>query len=286
MRTLLILLTLVAASKAAVEVPIDDHERVVHLIGTPFNHVYYEPRMEALLLRGYADRGLIYRRVNAGRNLAELLKNLESKVFIHRPTLVIVQCGIDDLASQSRQVEFDFQQYPKAIESLVQALRERRIKVVLCSPTPLGSASTREKLIFPLDGIKTWVDAARETADRHGASFVDLFSDALTWPMIGNHPKTLYQYDPEGHRKSWELFRQQLQFTPVPPEPAALSEELKKEFIHGHQLVEELEAVENYQLPAWIKLPTYPAQKDAARQAVLTKLDAHDRRVRELAGRP
>lgn len=270
MRTIFLFLMLLSAARAE-PVTIAENERVVHLIGTPFTHAYYEPRLGAMLLHSYAERGLVYRPVNAGRNLADLLRNLEAKVFVHRPTLVIVQCGIDDLLSQSRQVEFDFQQYPKSIETLVDTLRKRNVKVILCSPTPLPTQ---------LEGLKSWEKAARETAARHGAAYADLFTEAVDWKMIGSHPKSLYQYDPDGHRKSWELFLRQVQFDPPAAEPATISPDLKALMGHVSGHVTELEAVETYKLPSWIKLADYEEQKERARQSLLNVLVVEDLRIR------
>jgi len=200
------------ASKPAV-VQIGADERVVHVVGTPFNHVYYEPRLEALLLQRYACRGLVFREVAAGSRLADLLKDLEGRVMIHRPTLVIIQAGNDDLNSQYRRVTFDFAVYRPPVEEMVKKLRAANVKVILCSIIPRGADGPRGKLNPPNDGLRTWVDAARDIAAKRDAVFVDLFTEAVDWPMI-NNPKT--HYDPEHHRRSWELFARQVHFDPAP----------------------------------------------------------------------
>ncbi|MBM4081340.1 MAG: hypothetical protein FJ278_16680, partial [Planctomycetes bacterium] len=200
------------ASKPAV-VQIGADERVVHVVGTPFNHVYYEPRLEALLLQRYACRGLVFREVAAGISLADLLKDLEGRVMIHRPTLVIIQAGNDDLNSQYRRVTFDFAVYRPPVEEMVRKLRAANVKVILCSVIPRGADGPKGRLNPPNDGLKTWVDAARDIAAKHDAVFVDLFTEAVDWPMI-NTPKT--HYDPEHHRRSWELFARQVHFDPAP----------------------------------------------------------------------
>jgi lysophospholipase L1-like esterase len=201
----------VAGDRTPQVVEIGDNERVVHIIGTPFDHAYCEPRLEMLLIGSYACRGLTFRAVPATRGLADLLKEFDARVLIHRPTLVIIQAGNDDLNLQYRRVAFDFSIYRPVIEDIVRRLRAAKVKVVLCSVIPRGSSGHRGVILPPNDGLQTWVAAAREIAARHQAAFVDLFTEALDWPMISNPPT---HYDREHQRRSWELLAEQLRFQP------------------------------------------------------------------------
>jgi hypothetical protein len=195
-------------------IAIGANERVVHLLGTPFTHDYYAPRLETLLLQRYAHRGLVYRRVAVSGPLQDLVENLDARVLAHRPTFVVLQAGNDDLFSQRRRPTFDFTAYPQSLKALVKRLRERKIRVVVCSVVPVANGSAPDRLLPPMDGLKTWVDAAREIASRHGAIFVDLFTEAIGWEMIGQERYFRRHYSPEGHERSWQLLSRQLRFTP------------------------------------------------------------------------
>lgn len=191
---------------------VGENERVVHVVGTPFTHEYYVPRLETLLLERYAHQGLTYRRVAVTGALQDLLNDLDRRVLVHRPTLVILQAGNDDLYSQRRRPAFDFDAYPKVLEALVKTLRERNIRVVLCSVVPVGNGSTREHLRPPLDGLQGWVTAARAIAERHGAAFVDLFTEAIGWEGIGTGKYFRNYYSIQEQERSWQILQRQLPF--------------------------------------------------------------------------
>jgi len=202
---------LVAGAADPQVVPIDDNERVVHVVGMPFNHSYCAPRLETLLLERFAWRGLVVRRVELRRSMASLLSELDARVLIHRPTLVVLQAGNNDLYGQ-RAVTFDFGAYQGPTEEIVKRLGGAGVKVILCSVTPFDNGSTPDRLLGPVAGLKTWVDAARQIAARHHAVFVDQFTEAVGWPMIGNDVKSKFFYDRHGHEKSWQLFAKQVRF--------------------------------------------------------------------------
>lgn len=192
---------------------IGDQERGVLIVGTPFNHSYNAPRMETLLLQQFACCGLIFRQVTLVNSTLEglLYEHFDDQVMIHKPSLVIIQAGLDDLLLQYRSQVYDFSVYPKNLEAMVKKLQEANVKVVVCSVTPCQNGSTKNKLIPPMDGLKTWVDAARDIASRHKVFFVDLFTEAIEWPMISGG----YFYDTQGHEKLWKLLTSQLRFEPV-----------------------------------------------------------------------
>lgn len=204
-------------------VRIQDNERVLHIVGLPFTHPGCKPYLETLLVARYGHHGLAYRRislgnlsaaVNAGycRTTAEVAKNLKDNVLIHKPTLVIIQPGNFELGVQSRRhPNYDYDSYPKVLEQLVQALRAQGIRIILCSTIPVGTSESLQKLSFPNDHLAGWVSSAREIARKHDAVFVDLFSQAVTWPMTS--PSQDY-YSLETYEKSWVLFQSQVRFEP------------------------------------------------------------------------
>ena len=218
----LLALVLISSLRAAPDVKpavvtIGDNERVVHVVGSVFTHVYYEPRLETLLLRLGGARGLTFRQIEVGGPVSVLDDDLPAKVLDLKPTLVVLQVGAEVIMRQYRRQTYDFATFPKALDPLVAKLRAAGCRVVLCSATPVGNGSASDKLLSPNDGLKTWADAARDIAARHGAVYADLFTAALTWPMIGNDPRSRYFYPPEGHEKSWNLLLSQVSFQPATP---------------------------------------------------------------------
>lgn len=343
-------------------VHIGERERVVHVVGAPFNHSYCAPRLETLLLERYAWRGLVVRRVELHGSMASLLADLNSRVMIHRPTLVVLQAGNDDLYQQ-RAVTFDFGVYQTPTEEIVRRLRAAGVQVILCSVTPFDNGSTPDRLLGPMAGLKTWVEAARQIAARHHVLFVDQFSEAIGWSMIGNDSKSKFYYDPQGHEKSWNLFAKQVRFAPEGAEvflnvrtgqtrcrgavikelklrPAGVTlslqnqaggggvlvkleglprggyrllvdekplsvqsmeelatglnlraelktrvatREFQEELRRGHAAVAQWADIENYRLPAWVKLADFQQQKQAALRRALDAMEAHDNAIRVLA---
>lgn len=189
-------------------VRVAEGERMVHVVASPFTHEYYQPRLEAMLLHRYAPFGLKYRRVKS--SLAELAGNLDALVLVHRPSLVMIQTGNWDLV---RLRHYEFTEYPKHLEHVAARLAEKRIRMIICSPIPIGSDSRKGQLVFPVDELSRWAGAARQIAARHGAPFVDLFSDAIEWKVPGSTRAANY-YSAEQHRDSFELLRRQLRFEP------------------------------------------------------------------------
>lgn len=132
---------------------------------------------------------------------------LESDVLVWTPTLAIVNWGMND-GRRERGVQY----YRDGIVPYVDKLRARGVRVVLCSVIPRGPRGGTGAMLPPNDGLQTWVAAARDVAARRHAVFVDLFTEAVDWPMI-NKPPT--HYDPEHHRMSWELWAAQVHFEPA-----------------------------------------------------------------------
>lgn len=270
---------LIAAERKSLVV--EPNERVVHLVGIPFEHVYCEPRLETSLVEHYSEIGLTYRRIDPGP-LSQLAAQLDDLVRNHRPTLVIIQCTNNDLADQYRSPQYDFSRFPQQLDAIVGRLNRQQIRVVICSVVPVDNGSASGKLLAPNDGLKTWVDAAREVAVRHDAYFVDLFTDTVGWPMIGSTPSRKYHYAPAEHERSFEMLRRQLNL-PKPSESLLKSTAWQAELTKGHQVTREMNAIDAYRLPDWVKLPDFADQKRKALQSVRDDLVRHDRSLHEMA---
>ena len=198
------------------EIQVSKNERVVHIVAQPFLHVYCKPCLEELLLARYGHTGLVYRRVplTYRSTTVQIEKELDKRVLVYRPTLVIIQPGNYELSRQRRSCGYNFDHFPIALDKMVKRLREKNIKVILCSVVPIGASKCIDKLDVNNKGLKKWVDKAQDIAQRHGAIFVDLFTEAITWPMIARPPS---YYDRSTHEKSWKLFLKQVCFKPVGP---------------------------------------------------------------------
>jgi len=199
-----------AESKAPTTVQLDDNERVLHLVGKPFTHVYAYPYLETMLRQYYGHRGLVYRRTTG--TMADFSRRLDDLLSVHRPTLVILQGSNEDLYNQWRKKVFDFATFPKVLESVVARLREKDIRIILCSAIPVGQETYDAEPQY--HRLQEWVEAARGIASRRGALFVDLYTEAKGWHMIGGRPRAKHHYDTAHHHKSWELFLSQVRFEP------------------------------------------------------------------------
>ena len=191
-------------------IALGDNERVLHLMGTPFTHSYAAPRLETMLRQYYGHRGLVYRRVTG--TMADFSSKLPARLSAYNPTLVVLQSSNNDLYVQWRRKVFNFSRFPRVLESVVKRLRAEKIRVIVCSPTPVGKESYEAEPQYKR--LKEWVDAGRAIAARHGAAFVDLYTKAVGWPMIGSRKRARHYYNVGHHRKSWELFLSQVRFEP------------------------------------------------------------------------
>lgn len=204
------------AHAAPAVVPMGDNERVVHVVGTPFQHSYYGHLLETHLLLRFAHRGLIFRRVVvANQHLESFAAGMDERILVHRPTLVVIQAGFDDLLARAQSAyapKLNFAWYSKGLEAIVARLRAAGVKVVVCSVPPWDNGSTRDRLIFPMDGMKGMVDAARQIAARHNVPFADIFTEAIGWPGIGNNAQCKYHYSPAEHQRFWQLLLSQVDF--------------------------------------------------------------------------
>lgn len=187
-----------------------DNERVLHVINVPFSHVYCHPNLETTLRKYYGHRGLTYRRVV--KRTGELVKELDGLLAVYRPTLVIIQTGCGDISRQYRRKVFDFAKYPKDLETVMKKLAAKKVRVVLCSTTPVGPETRKFEPQY--ERLKEWADAARRIAKQHGALFVDLYTGAVGLPTIGGAVHMRYYHDPKGHARLWDLFRGQVAFQP------------------------------------------------------------------------
>lgn len=277
----------VAASESPSVFPIRAGERIVHLVGAPFTDAPYAPRLEAWLLRDFAGRGLSYRRVSG--SIGQVIPELENRILIHLPTTVIIQTGNWELL---RERHYDFSKYGRQVTELLGKLAARQVRVILCSPVPVRVTDPKGELQFIAEGLARWVGVAREIARRAGVAYIDLYTAAVDWPMVGPN-KLLSHYDAVRHEQSFELLRRQIRFVPegsaggIDARDASAFKNLaalKTELDRGQVLAGPLADIAAFAAPIWLRADNVEAQRTAARRRAESELAQHDTRVREILG--
>lgn len=189
-------------------IEIQPGERVLHIVGSPFDRSDDAQLIERHMLQHSAHRGLTYRRINLSRTLRSVLTDFEGQILAHEPTLVIVQAGNQEFSNQRRMPEYDFEEPAQLLDELLTRLHEHGIRSAVISVTPVDQGGVTRPLVYPNDGLQRTLSLLRDVSARHGVPFADVFTDA-----IGG-----WESDPADTERVhwWELVQQQWRFEPEP----------------------------------------------------------------------
>ncbi len=101
----------------------------------------------------------------SGHSTDHGLKRLDSDVLMHKPDLVTISFGLNDMARMSEE------QYGKNLESLVARCREAKAQVVLCTPNSVITTGGR-----PIEKLKRFCDVIHSTAQSLKVPVCDQFA--------------------------------------------------------------------------------------------------------------
>ena len=101
----------------------------------------------------------------SGHSTDNGLKRLDSDVLMHKPDLVTISFGLNDMTRMSEE------QYGKNLETLVARCREAKAQVVLCTPNSVITTGGR-----PIEKLKRYCDVIHATAQSLKVPVCDQFA--------------------------------------------------------------------------------------------------------------
>lgn len=197
----------------AVELKISPDERILCLIGPPYNsNQRNATELELELLGRFANRGADIQTIGIiGRYplsySSHLLENFDQLILPRKPTLVIIQDGTSNLLfEQYRSQEYDFTLYPKKLKIFLKNLKEHKIRAIVTSPTPITIPRNLNQ------ELKKQVEEVRKIAEENDAYFVDQFTESSKWQWTSGNGQVLI---PAEEKKLMDIFLRQITFLPA-----------------------------------------------------------------------
>ncbi|WP_186776464.1 sulfatase-like hydrolase/transferase [Rubripirellula reticaptiva] len=141
--------------------------------------------------------------VNAGvggNSTSQALRRMSTDVLDHKPDVVVIFFGTNDLRVDSERVHVPVPEYRANLEAMIDACQTAHAKVVLCTLPPINPEpffTRHDRELFEAAGglpalIKNYQQAAIDVAEARNVSLVDLQSLLVTEPQWmssdGVHP--------------------------------------------------------------------------------------------------
>ncbi len=135
-----------------------------------------------------------------GHSSSQAMRRFQKDVLDHKPDIVVVFFGTNDLRVDSERVHTPVDKYVKNLKEIITRCRKLGSKVVLCTPPPIDAKiyhTRHDKATYDKHGgletlLKSYADAARTTAKDEKTALVDLNQLLLNEPTWmrkdGVHP--------------------------------------------------------------------------------------------------
>src|SRR5262245_19013911 len=131
----------------------------------------YGKVIEDYTLLRFPDRKVRFVNVGRGGDTAVGgLRRLEADVFPHRPTVLIVAYGVNDIGWGLKADTAHKQKYLDAVRGLVEECRKRKVRVFLCSAAVTAEDPAKSEGSF----LQQMCDEGLEVARRLGARGIDV----------------------------------------------------------------------------------------------------------------
>ncbi len=115
----------------------------------------------------------------SGNRVPDLLERLQRDVLDHNPTLVVVYIGINDVWHWDAGRGTSADDFRTGLHTLVQQLREKNTRVLLCTPTVIGEKTQDQN---PHDAmLNAYADITRAVAREEKVDLLDLRHYFLAW---------------------------------------------------------------------------------------------------------
>lgn len=132
-----------------------------------------------------------------GNKVYDLYLRLEDDVLSKNPDVVVIYVGVNDVWHKSLLgTGTDPDKFERFYQAIIKKLKERNIKVVLCTPAVVGEKTDMSN---PLDGdLNRYSNIIRDLAAKNSLPLVDLrkqFLDYLKLNNPENKEKEILTYD-------------------------------------------------------------------------------------------
>ena len=108
----------------------------------------------------------------SGNKVPDLEKRLDKDVLSHKPTLVVIYIGINDVWHSQNGKGTPKDVYEKGLRSLIERIGDAGARVILCTPSVIGEKADGSN---PLDGmLAEYCDISRAVAKESGTQLLDL----------------------------------------------------------------------------------------------------------------
>lgn len=133
----------------------------------------------------------------SGNKIYDLYLRFEDDVLSKNPDVVVIYVGVNDVWHKTLLgTGTDADKFEKFYQAIIKKLKDRNIKVILCTPAVVGE---KNDMSNPLDGdLNRYSNIIRDLAKKNNLPLVDLrkkFIDYLKENNPENKEKGIFTYD-------------------------------------------------------------------------------------------
>ncbi len=120
-----------------------------------------------------------------GNKVYDLLFRLKNDVINQKPDVVVIYIGINDVWHKSLAgTGTDTDRFERFYQEIIDQLKEKKIKVILCTPTVIGEKTDYSN---PQDGdLNAYTHIVRSLATKNNLQLIDLRKDFLAYNLKNN----------------------------------------------------------------------------------------------------
>ena len=150
---------------------------------------YITKMKDALAKQGIKDKYQLIGAGIGGNKVYDLYLRLEEDVLIHKPNIVIIYVGVNDVWHKaSLQTGTDPDKFEKFYVALIKKLQSNGIRVMCCTPAVIGERTDHSN---QQDGdLNRYSTMIRDIAARFDCPLADLRKEFLAY-NLKNNPKNL-----------------------------------------------------------------------------------------------
>src|SRR5690606_4741815 len=121
----------------------------------------------------------------SGNKVYDLLFRIKEDVIIHKPDVVVIYIGINDIWHKSMTgTGTDADRFEKFYQQIINQLKEQQITTILCTPSVIGEKTDQTN---QQDGdLNAFSNIIRKLAEKNKLQLVDLRKDFLVYNLKNN----------------------------------------------------------------------------------------------------
>ena len=120
-----------------------------------------------------------------GNKVYDLLFRLEDDVISQKPDVVVIYIGINDVWHKSLAgTGTDTDRFERFYQEIINQLKEKKIKVILCTPTVIGEKTDYSNPQY--GDLNAYAHIVRSLATKNNLQLIDLRKDFLAYNLKNN----------------------------------------------------------------------------------------------------